>query len=63
MAHHPTWGSGKEGKHADKNDSVRYTINCRIRKQEKKKKKKRKNKARLVVLGVGEKLKYSKCNK
>ena len=61
MAHHPMWGSGKEGKHADKKDRVRYTINCRIRKQEKRKK--RKNKARLVVLGVGEELKYSKCNK
>lgn len=34
MAHHPMWGSGKEGKHADKKDRVRYTINYRIRKQE-----------------------------
>jgi len=55
MAHHSTWGSGKEQKHTDKRDRMRYTTNYMRRKRETRKS--RKNKARLAVLGVGRRAK------
>lgn len=50
------WSSGKEGKHADKRGGMRHIM-------KKERRKKRKAKARLVVLGMREKIKYRKCNK